>query len=342
MMADVDVKDYAYPNARIRGMKSRLLDKKEFERGCGLDDLSAFVGFLEDNGYLELFDIKDYSQGVVEHVLFTHLVENRRVICDLSCDRCKDFMCERVRRPEILAIKGLINSKPENRAPFEIALTAELRNRFTQLRDAQDMERLISLFEDTRYGEALNSAMEDYRKDKLTFHLILSLDKYHFSRLLTTMNSFGNTDRRLAYEITGAEADAINIMTSLRTLGMKDAKNYLLPHHHHIGWELLDDCIKSRDVADVLDKLSGTVYADSLNMGLKEYNETNSLFAFEKSLKQHFIMLNRMMLTTKTFNISTLLSFLVLKENEIDNLRRIAVGLSNNLPEDKIKKLLIY
>ncbi|GEM_PF-5870747 len=341
-MADVDVKDYAYSNARIRGMKSRLLDKREFERGCGLDDLSSFVGFLEDNGFLELFDLKEYSQGLVEQVLFTHLVENRRVICGLSCDRCRDFMCERVRRPEITAIKGLINSKPENRASFEVALTHELRNRFNQLRDAQDMERLISLLEDTRYGEALTSAMEDYRKNRLTFPLIISLDKHHFSRLLTAMRSFDITERRLAYEITGAEADLINIMTSLRTLGMKDAKKYLLPHHHHIGWELLDDCIKSRDVSDVLDKLSATVYADSLNLGLKEYNETNSLFAFEKSLKKHFISMNRMMLTTKTFNISTLLSFLVLRENEIDNLRKIAVGLSNNLSEDEIKKLLIY
>jgi len=341
-MADINVKDYAYSNARIRGMKSRLLDKREFEKGCGLDDLSAFVGFLEDNGYLELFDLKEHSQGVVEQILFRHLVENRRVVCGLSCDRCRDFMCERVRRPEITAIKGLINSKPGNRAPFEIALTDELRNRFNQIRDAQDMERLISLFEDTRYGQTLTSAMEDYRKDGLTFPLIISLDKYHFSRLLTTMNSFENTDRRLAYEITGAEADTINIMTSLRTLGMKGAKKYMLPHHHHIGRELLDDCIKSRNVADVLDKLSGTVYADSLNLGLKEYNETKSLFAFEKSLKKYFIRLNRMMLITKTFNISTQLSFLALKENEIDNLRKIAVGLSNNLPRDGIKELLIY
>jgi len=204
------------------------------------------------------------------------------------------------------------------------------------------MERLISLFEDTRYDEALNSAMEDYRKNRLTFPLIISLDKHHFSRLLATMNSFESSDRRLAYQITGAEADAINIMTSLRTLGMKGAKNYLLPHHHHIDWELLDDCIKSRDVADLLDKLSDTVYADSLNQSLKEYNETNSLFAFEKSLKEYLIRMNRMMLITKTFNISTLLSFLALKENEIDNLRKIAVGLSNNLPGDEIKKLLIY
>lgn len=341
-MADINVKDYAYCNARIRGMKSHLLDKKEFERGCGLDDLSAFIGFLEDNGYLELFDLKEHSQGAVERVLFNHLLENRRVICGLSCDRCRDFMCERVRRPEITAIKGLINSKPENRAPFEIALTDELRNRFNQIRDAQDMERLISLFEGTRYGDTLTSAMEDYRKNRLTFPLTISLDRYHFSRLLITMRSFENTDRRLAYEITGAEADAINIMTLLRTRGMKDAEKYLLPHHHHIGGELLDDCIKSRDVADVLDKLSETVYAAPLNLGLKEYSETNSLFAFEKSLRQYLVRMNRVMLATKAFNISTLLSFLALKENEIDNLRKIAVGLSNNLPEDRIKELLIY
>ncbi len=341
-MAVTDIKDYAYPNARIRGMKSRLLERKDFERACGLDSLSSFLGFLEDYGYGKPSDVKELNHEVIEQVLLKHLMDCSSMIHKLSSRRASVFMYERFMRYEYTAVKGIVNSRPRERMPFKSSLSPELRSRFNQLNEAQDLERLIDAFSGTKYEKIIRGALEDCEKTKLTFPINLAIDKYHYSKLFEGMKSLSGLDGKSAYEILGVEADTINIMTVLRTTGMEGSYKYIIPHFFRVGRGVLKDCVESRNAGDVVEKLSGTVYHELLSRSLDEYGKTNSLFVFEKSLKEHLLLFNRILLVKNIFNISTLLSYMTLKENEIENLRKIAVGLGNNLPEDEIREVLVY
>jgi len=343
-MGITEIKDYAYPNARIRAMKSHLLDRKDFERACRIDSLSSFVGFLEDNGYVNLLDIKEteYTQNLIEENLLMHLIDNSKKIYELSHKRARNFMYERIMRHEINAIKWIINSKPQDRYSFRIALSDELKDMFSKLKDSVDIENIVDAFNGTRYETILNDALERYKKTNLIFTINIALDKYHFEKLFESMRTLNSNDRRIAAEIIGIEVDTINIMTVLRTRGMKNAEDYIIPHYHHLNNDILMDCMKSRDVDGIVERLSETAYSDVMKRGFNEYKKINSLFAFEKALKENFILFNKILLTRRIFMISTLLTFLNLKENEIENLRKIAVGINNQLTEKEIEDIIIY
>ena len=58
---------YEYANARIRGMKSRLLDRKELEELAGKLDIESVINQLEETPYRE--DIEDASVTIYGYSL---------------------------------------------------------------------------------------------------------------------------------------------------------------------------------------------------------------------------------------------------------------------------------
>jgi len=341
-MSIAQIKNYAYANARIRAMKSNLLSKADLERACRLEDLSSFMGFLEEHSYPELFDIKKHTQKVVEHALHTHLVNNSNKIYSLTHDRAKPFMGARTNRNEINAIKGIINSKPQNREPFKVLLSRKMANGFSRVKDANDMEKLVTGFKGTKYEKILESVSEDYAKTNNIFLYSIMLDKHHFSLLYETMNLLDSSDKSKARDIIGLEVDTLNISTVFRTLGMENSADYIIPHYHKLRRQLIDECLRCKDVADVVSKMSDTQYGELLGNGLSVYEKTGSVFIFERVLKENLLLANRMLLVKNIFNIGVLLAFLNIKEAEILNLRRIAVGLNHKLPAEEIKDLVVY
>jgi V/A-type H+-transporting ATPase subunit C len=150
-------------------------------------------------------------------------------------------------------------------------------------------------------------------------------------------------DKEIAKQLIGIEIDAMNIMILLRTIHWRGKidPDLIIPYFYHLSEKLVNECAKCDSLEDVITKLSKTPYGKILNQSLENYRQKRSLLSFELSLKKYCLEKNENFLRGDPFQIGTLLGYLKLKEVEIENLRAIAVGIENKLPEEEIEKLIL-
>ena len=94
-------------------------------------------------------------------------------------------------------------------------------------------------------------------------------------------------------------------------------------------------------VAQVIDHLAGTSYYNMLKDSIEEYNKEKTVQILENRLDSLFLNLIKDISTQNYSTIGPTIRFLVFKEYEIQNLKVIAKGVSEELSTDFTKKFLV-
>lgn len=337
---------YSYPNARIRGMKARLLSGKDFETALKSSSFKDYTLWLGNTSYKEILEgTKEAEIEKIEAHLWKNLMKENEKIFSMTPNSAKEFMELRLRGYEILALKNLINLKAaeEEGKDFYASFftNKKIKQRAEKLKSTKDVSELIGLLADTEYGEILRAALEDYEKSKNPFHLTLALDNYYLGKLWKACEKLSSHDKIIARELIGLEIDMLNIMVALRTLGKENQEKYFLPCHYHLKKENLERCLKSKTIHELIGKLSESKYGKILNDALADYEKEKSLLPLELALKRNILKKNKVALQGDPFHIGTLLGYLKLKETEIDNLRITTVSISHGLSGEEFSNLLV-
>lgn len=335
---------YAYANARIHGMRSRLLSKKQLSMAVKLPSIGEFLVFLENSPYKEILYAKEVrSTKEIEKTLFNDLMKMNKKVLNFAPGTTKEFLAEYLRRYEIQYIKNLLYHKAGNKENFQEAFAGVLSKKIHELsakfKEAKTVEEVIFALENTQY-KFLRNYVDEYKNSNSIFPLALSLDKHYFHQLRDKVKKLSSKDREIAEKFFGIEIDVINIMTLLRKINNENLEQFLILPFHRIPQKVITNCLSSNSVEDVIAKLSETVYGKVLSDALSEYQKTGSLLSFELALKKYVLDKNKEFSLGDPFHIGTILSYLTLRENEIKNLGAIAVGIENNM-QDEISHMIV-
>ncbi len=326
---------YAYSNARIRGMKSFLLKPSDLEALIGARNLKDFVVLLEHTPYKEILSrLEDTTPSNIEKLLMADLIETADKIVEMS--PCKSLLESMSKKYEIGCIKMILNAKvsniPIDRIKDRIFIESELLLKLMETEGSEDVINLL-----VEKYEGLDEFI-DKESEEFPLNVVTGLDMYYFVKLRREVDGLSGGDREIASRLIDMEIDCINIMVILRAIYHKNnARKFIIPGHN----PSIEECIGLEDVMNVVSKLSDTVYGPVLTKASSIYTETNSLLPFELGLKKNLIEGYIGATMGNPFQIGTLLGFLKLKENEIENLRAICIGIENNMQADEIKELLI-
>ena len=339
---------FAYVNARVRSMESRLLDEHKINELIEAAGMSEFIGFLEDTDYGQyLSEVSNDSIGI-EKALNTHLAHVYQTLANISPDKARKILKLFEKKFDVQNIKTLLRAKyvgldAEETFKLIIPLGTIPENKLRELCETKSIEEVLNGLEGTEYSKILSNELAMYEQTGKLISFELALDKYILEGLWKSVGIEGISED-IFKEFVGAMIDIENLKVILRAksdnLSSEDILNYILNVGYEIAPWKLKELAEAESIEGVISALEGTIYGSIISENLEEYEKTGSVYVFEKALDKHLAEVGRKLSLRQPFGVGPIIGLITSKEQEIKNLKIIIKGKIEGLSSNQIRELL--
>jgi V/A-type H+-transporting ATPase subunit C len=234
--------DWGYINARMRGMKSRLLDKRALDNLVMQPDLESLIADLEKTPYKpDIIEAKVQYSGVlcIEYALRKNFTRTfRKILQFVKEEEAEKYINIFLHRWDVQNIKTILRGKNihiTNEEILECLVPAGELDEATviELVRQPDIRAVIDMLAtwNIRYSKPLTGEYPEYAKSGDLALLECALDEYYYSDALEQVKipSYNNG---LILNIISLEIDIVNLRTILRMIrdhiDPEEAKKYLI------------------------------------------------------------------------------------------------------------------
>jgi V/A-type H+-transporting ATPase subunit C len=333
---------YAYITGRVRAMKTKLIPGEMYPRMMAMD-ISEIARYLEETQYKDEIDAlsKDYT-GVelIEHATFANLAKTYRRLLEVSIDEPSFLILEYLRRWDVWNIKTLIRGKFYGASDTDIVKylvpAGELSEEFlAELSKKDSVQEVISAFDGTDYA----SALAQYDGKNLA-SVENALDKLYYFRMERAVGGTLSVGGGLLLKYVRREIDIKNLITLFRMnrAGIDAAviQENLIP-----GGKLYDE----------LSRMAGQPFGEFLR-GLEGYPfwssisdiataDIDAISRIEARLRAYLIRYAWALSNYHPLSILPVLGYMVSKETEVSNIRKIVRGKEAKLPVELIEEQVV-
>jgi len=347
--------DYGYVNARIRGMRSRLLDRKEIEDLILRPDLDSLIADLEKTAYKEdIIEAKVLYSGVlcIEFALRKNFTRTFRKILGFVCEsEAERYIRIFLHRWDVQNIKTILRGKNIHVTNEEIldclVPAGELDEvTLTELIKQPDVRAVIDMLATwgVVYAKPLTEKYREFIEKEDLAILECALDKYYYQEALESVKkiSYNNS---LTRDILTTEIDVVNLKTVLRMIRDRvegeEAQEYLIAGGKEFDPDALHYFLSVHGIEDLLKKLEPTPYrflADVPESAIK----TQKISVFEKQLEKFLIRRGASAFLKDPLSVAAIIGYFWSKYNEITNIRIISRCKMVDLPDEQLKEELVY
>lgn len=339
------LKEYAYPSAKVGGMKSYLLSPFELKAIMETGSFEDALSLLKNTAYgKELAKLPSSTLKEIERVLVKSFLKDIDRLSKALDGPQKAFLEEYSRRFEVETLKAVLILKiTKTKAEYPwIPYGAMGEAAIERLLQAETLEELFELLKNTEHYEALHRALSESKERSSPFPYLVALDRYHYGRVWAALRELRGRDRAIAEGLLGPEIDLKNLTTVLRLRGgeEKAAWQCLLPCSYQLDEETLRLIFNIGRLGEIFTQLPALKYRDLLAEGIKEYERSGSTAPIEREFRRHLLAMNQRVFRGDRFHIGAILGYLNLKENEVRNITAILRGKEAKLPTPKIEALV--
>lgn len=353
-MAVVDLSDYGYVNARVRGMRSHLLTKEYFMQLVEASSFEALHSLLEQTVYR-----REINEAILVHperpdydqALSLNLIGSFRKIHDSTGGEAHRLVTVLLSKYDLLNVKSVLRGKKGNATPSEItnllipvgSVRMDALEQMAQEREIRDVIDTMNTLQ-VRYAAPLLAAYPVYqKKDQDLAVLEVALDKFHYQHAIGQLRGKDKNVEMVRQMISG-EIDMKNISTLVRIRGLKledeEVENLRIPggmltEEQFLGLHRLGDIVQ------LVSEYPDPRYRRLLEKALSEYQEID-LVAFDRELEHELTRRAVAMSNVDVLSIGVIVGFLGAKENEIVNLRIVLKGKNMDQAQAEIKKDLFF
>jgi len=339
---------FAYVNARVRSMESRLLDEHKINELIEAAGMSEFIGFLEDTDYGPYLSEASNDSLGIEKALNTHLAHVYQTLASISPDKAKKILRLFEKKFDVQNIKTLLRAKyvglnAEETFKLIIPLGTIPENKLRELCETKSIEEVLNGLEGTEYSKILSNELAMYEQTGKLISFELALDKYILEGLWKSVGIEGISED-IFKEFVGAMIDIENLKVILRAksdnLSSDDILNYILNVGYEIAPWKLKELAEAESIEGVISALEGTRYGSIISENLEEYEKTGSVYVFEKALDKHLAEVGKKLSLRQPFGVGPIIGLITSKEQEIKNLKIIIKGKIEGLSSNQIRELL--
>jgi V/A-type H+-transporting ATPase subunit C len=332
--------DFGYINARVRGLKSRLLTQDFYAQALGSSDFSAFLSSLAQSPYMQdLEEAQSRTSGLpaVDQALARNFYRTTRSILNFSDGHPHRLIALLLRQYDLANIKAIARAKHAGREPEE-ALAAllpagELKPSVLEhLATAPDLRSMAQTLavSDHPLAPDFMTAVKKYVDDGDLYELELALDRAFAVSLRDTAAALPLPASFKAY--VALEIDATNLRTALKLRGRDvQAEDLFLPGGNAIGSRQFAAIIAD-DGEGTLSVLNGTPFAAVASAG--------SLSAADNIIRGVLDETARKLALADPLGPGVVLDYLRRKERETARLRLLARGKFYNVPRQQLEREL--
>jgi len=339
--------DYGYINARVKGMKSRLLSEAEQYELIATRDLSSLFERLSNSPYgREIQEALSRTKGLqaFEEAMRRHLVSLTSKILAISEGRPRALLEIIVQRWDLVNLKTILRGKHSNKSEEEILSLLIPAGTMSEaiLRELLKQETLRALSEvlatwGNPFFIPLKEGEAKYSKTRNLASLELSLDKFYFNQGLKVTQD-GDVNSQMVREVLKTEIDGINIRTAFK-LQKESIKNlreldFFIEGGREITSKVFLSILQNPSLEQGLLALRKTSFRLT-----ERPSDLHSLELFlERLLIKKFVQMYRW----DPLTIGVVIGYLWMKYNELVNLRLIARGKLFQIPSDILVKELLF
>ncbi len=353
-MAKVDLSDYGYVNARVRGMRSHLLTKDFFMRLVETPDFESLHSMLEQTIYRREVNeavLMDPERPDYDQALNLNLIAAFRKILDATGGEAHRLTGILLAKYDLLNVKTILRGKKGSATASEIIsqlvpvgnLRMDSLEQMAQEREIKDVISTMNGLQ-IRYARPLVAAYPTYmKKDQDLSILEIALDKFHYQDVMDSLRG-KDTNVEMVRQMISGEIDMRNISTLVRIRGLKLDDGEVEQLRIPVGMLSEDQFLGLHRLGDIVQLVSeypDPRYRKLLERALAEYQEED-MVAFDRELERELVRRGVAMSNVDVLSIGVIIGYIWAKQNELINLRIVLKGKMMDQPQADIRKDLFF
>ena len=347
--------EYDYVNARIKGMKSRLLAPPLFETLILKPDVESIIAELENTPYkqeIEKATVQYSGIKCIEVALRKDFANTfRKILGFMKGGESETYINILLSRWDIQNIKTILRGKNIHMTSAEIVeclVPAGQLDDTTliELIKQPDVKAVIDLLATwgIEYAKPLTRNFKEYSEKRDLTILEYAIDKFYYENALEKLGEDSYDDRILLDMIT-TEIDVTNIKNVLKMIRDKieieEAETFLIKGGITLNIEKLLSMLRSGTLEGAIKVLDATPYKFLSELPADVF-KTEKISVFEKELEKYLIKRGISRFLGDPLSIAVAVGYVWAKYNEITNIRIIARCKTADITEKEIREELIY
>ncbi|MFC4359546.1 V-type ATP synthase subunit C [Halobium salinum] len=336
-----------YVNARVRSRRSQLYDEEEYRKLTRMGP-AEIARYMEESEYEEEINaLGSRYSGVdlVEYALNRNLAKQFHDVLRWSDGRLYQFVVRYLQKFDAWNIKtvirGIYADVDKQSVDDDLIRAGEFDDRrLDQLVEAGTIEEVVNRLDGTMFGDPLAEAYEDYEETGVLVPLENAVDRAFYENLLEGLTfDEASADYR---DFLRAEIDFRNARNALRLARSGadiDPAEYYIEGGKLFSASELSTLASNPD--ELVNRLRESSYGDDLSGALDDLEEANSLIGFERALEAALLEYSRNLGNVHPLSVAPVVSYILAKEREVENIRAIARGREAGLSEDEIEDELV-
>jgi V/A-type H+-transporting ATPase subunit C len=336
-----------YVNARVSARRAALFSDEDYRKLVRMGP-SEIARFMEESEYeTEINALGSRYSGVdlIEYALNRNLAKHFNDLLDWADGRLYDLIARYLRKFDAWNVKtiirGIYSDADRDEVESDLIRAGEFDEQLLdRLLDAGSIEEVVDLLDRTVFGDAIEAAYDDYEETGVLVPLENAIDRAFYERLVGDIRVDEATQQYL--EFLEAEIDFRNVRNALR-LAYSGAD--IDPAEYYIEGGRLFSASELSTLASNTDELiqyvRDSAYGDELSTALDELEAAESLIGFERALEAALLEYSETLGRVFPLSASPVVSYILAKEREVDNIRAIARGREAGLSEEAIEEELV-
>jgi len=347
--------NWAYINARVRGMKSEIISYEKLENILKQPDINSIIDELRKTPHAPFVEEaeKKYITGlglaeILSLALKNSLIATTQKLRRMMEGEQKELLNLLLKRWDVYNLKTVLRGKHSGRHFAEISqnllpIGEFSEEYFEELSKISDLKEIINsmMGADARYVE------EGWRSFSLTGNLLnleLELDNWYYTKSLHAAQALDEGSKaRVVFKM---EIDIANAMMTIRLakagVDPANVKKFFLKNGMYLNEAIFNDLATKNDVEEVLRRLCEFEFCKVIAGRIPIYRRIHDISIFERALYGHLLRRTRELFRVDVLGIGLLLTYLELKFNEITNLRIIIRSKEYGMPDEIARGELVF
>ncbi|MHA1974654.1 MAG: V-type ATPase subunit [Candidatus Hodarchaeales archaeon] len=348
---------YSFVNTRIKARRSQLLTAADYERLLA-STIKEGLSFLQSNPRyvnigLDSLDVEsnDFFKEL-EEIFYASVHKELVKLAKNIPAEAKSFIDIYIKRYYIDALKSALRIFDVRKSVVPPKLerfffiNPEETEEVVRVSQARDIDEIISIIQVVWVKKALSEVKDEYRDSRDVNVLENTLDKAYYNIIWNyEISKLKGTDKKIVKKFIGTEIDLYNINIMLRGFQNKISPEAILSELIPINYQidsLFTVITRAISLEDVLQQLESTTYKSFLERITSSYHSDGNLLRLDQLQQEHYIQMLYGITAGYPFHIGIFLLYLVLRLQEIENLRIIFESKKKKMSMDFTRELLLY
>ncbi len=308
------------PFARLEEMYSRTGDLKQAELELLKDEIELYKNVKQH--------LHKNSLELVEALLSQFEIENLKNAIRIYFDR-------RLRKYSTDASAHyILYDRIIHDIPIDIIINAE------------NFDEIAGVCEGTPYCQIIKKYSHTVESEGSVFRMEIAFDHYYYENLLSAINRLDRKDRDVALRLVGVEIDLQNINWIIRfkkfyDLPAEAVMAAIIPEGFNLSRNVINELYSAQNVTSVLQGFIKSKYPGLSTLLSSQASDSMSrLLLIRRILEEIMKHEVQHIMTGYPFTVGTILSYFILKRNELRKIRIVLNAKQYGIEQERIESLI--